>query len=203
MLTDIHTADLAGVIIATARAPSPHSPSRRIIKQAQQVAVRTLLRQVMANDARFDGYVLNQRQHPFCLIHAHRPKYYVSFSHSRCQSYQNDALFLALVIARAPCGIDVECGAVSEATAKRFFHGNELSYLDTLNEYQHAHLTKRLWQFKESWIKAAQSTLILGMGIDFSAVMTQLAHVGTHKLSFGWLYVDEMLVALVLDDVGA
>lgn len=198
MLTHIHTVTLAkDIIIAKAHVAMPDEHSKQAIKKAQQAAVRALLRQVMTADKRFDCYVLNESCHPFCLSHFALPKYYVSFSHSCCQ-HGLAHLSVALVIARTPCGIDVECGAVSVAVAKRFFHANELMALAVMNETTRQCLIKRLWQLKEAWIKAKQSTLAVGMGVDFSPLLTQLGQVGNHALPFGRLYVDETVVALVL-----
>lgn len=204
MLMDVDVVHLAdGSVIASACA-SMAQYDHLSIAQAQSHAVRMLLQSIMANHKLLCEYHLVELSYPFYLAHPYRSKRYVSFSHSYCRKHNRQkskkedlSLQMALVIADDVCGIDVECNQVSSVLVRRFFHPNELALLANMPKAHSDFLIKRLWQLKEAWIKAKQSRLLIGMGMDFSGMMAQLSHLGYHAVPFGRLYVDDKIVALI------
>lgn len=96
---------------------------------------------------------LNTSSFPY-FYHHQQTQYFVSFSHSKTH--------IAVLISIYPTiGVDIEDRNISDNVAKRFFHQEEMVWLNSLSNKSLAKTL--LWTTKESLIKANDSTLAKGL----------------------------------------
>lgn len=135
-------------------------------KLIQSAGVRLLLSQLLNHLNITDS--LSEHSFPYRLADT---GYYVCFSHSQ--------QMLAVAISTThPIGIDTELRQVSWMACQRFFHPNEVSFLQSHPSSIRSQLATLLWQLKECRIKITQESLNAGMGFSFSFLFPELlAHV--------------------------
>lgn len=88
-------------------------------------------------------------------------RYFVSFSHSKQH--------IAVLISIYPnIGVDIEDKIIAYPVAKRFFHIDEVDWLNSLSEEKQILATKLLWTMKESLIKTGLYAKDLPTGLGQS-----------------------------------
>ncbi len=136
-------------------------------RQQQRSGVRLLLQYLLSKLGITD--TLDESQFPYRLVNS---RYYVCFSHSG-NSQLNDKVAVVISLRHA-VGIDIEVQDVAWHVAQRFYHPNEIASLNKLSIAERAHISKYLWQLKESFIKIHQYKLAQGLGIDYSYTIPKL-----------------------------
>lgn len=137
----------------------------------QRSAVRQLLQTMLARLDIDDE--LDDSEFPYRL---RENRYYVCFSHS------NNKVAVALSC-RRHIGLDIEDREVPWTVAKRFFHNHEITVLKSLSKDQRLRFIQTLWQIKESYIKINNDKLTMGLGIDYSHILTRILGINTNTLS--------------------
>jgi 4'-phosphopantetheinyl transferase len=127
---------------------------------AQFIATRLLLRNVLAHYTGLSAQeiVFERREHgkPF-LGNAPVPIY---FNLSHCNT-----LAVLAVSAYGEIGVDIETTHKRNylKIAKRYFHGNELQYLQNCSEAGREILFYKLWTLKEAFLKATGNGIASGL----------------------------------------
>ncbi|PNK61680.1 4'-phosphopantetheinyl transferase family protein [Psychrobacter sp. FDAARGOS_221] len=156
-------------------------------QQAQKLAVRQLASQLISTLSAHSAFQtahqdvrLDDSHYPYRLQPVGYP---ISFSHSQRS--------VACAISSADIGIDIELNSVSAKVSKRFFHPNELLWLNSLPQLSLMHSCPKqatikqtmsveqarnlLWMLKEASIKAlGTDQLISGLKTDLSLPAQQL-----------------------------
>lgn len=140
----------------------------------QKHAVRQLLHNLLTHHLSYNNqpitYLLNQTDFPFYITINHN-RYFVCFSHSQ----DDKQTYVSLILSKKIASVDTECRNITWHTAQRFFHHHEIKRLTHKNPEQQRQFIKILWQIKESMIKITSSTLVTGLGKDFSDILDILS----------------------------
>ena len=85
-------------------------------------------------------------------------------------SLSHSGIWAVCAVADHPVGVDVELPRCTMAVARRYFHPEELSGLDSLDRRQQADELNRLWTAKESFLKM----LGCGMTVPLNSFVVHL-----------------------------
>lgn len=158
--------------------------------QQQRAGVRLLLQSLLNKLNIMDS--LDEAGFPYRLINS---QYYVCFSHTGASSKnvptmpKNEKKLdtvenkVAVIISRhRAVGIDIEIHDVAWQVAQRFYHTNEIAFLQKLPIIQRNIVVKLLWQIKESFIKIYRYKLAQGLGMDYSYLIAELVNISKENL---------------------
>lgn len=121
---------------------------------------------------------LQEKKFPY-FFYFQQIQYFVSFSHS-CQH------IAVLISTSQKIGVDIEDRLISYKVAERFFHKDEMCWINSLGKNHQNNAIKILWTLKESMIKTqlGHVSLIKGLGVNIFKSFSQahLEKILFHKL---------------------
>lgn len=112
-----------------------------------------------------------------------------SLSHSGC--------WAVCAVDSAPVGVDVEAARCTMAVARRYFHPDELAFLEALPAAAQPEALARLWTGKEAFSKAVGRGLQTGLSrfcIHPDGIITQTFLPQTYRIE--WRRLESMTLAL-------